>query len=373
MLKIGLITFHRAINYGAVLQSYALQKVFDDFGSDCTIIDFRCHELEHFYKPFLVYKGSLKYMIKQGIKMALVYHDRKKKKAKFESFVQKYLRTSESITNKAELDDADFDIFVTGSDQVFNPTITGADAEVYYLSFTEKKKYSYAASFGKDIITDIVGSLIKSNLNDYERISVREESGAQIIKQIIGRDASVNIDPTLLIDGTEWREIEEKPKEINKPYILAYNMLTSKFIFEAAEALSKQTGIDVVFVNHKNDKTRFQYHSFRYYESFSPQEFLWLIDHAEYVLTSSFHGTVFSVLFKKQFLTVLSSTESRNVRLFSLLHMVGLMNRVVVDNCSISNITEKINWDLIQNRIVDCRSDATSYIKQIIEENSELI
>ena len=373
MLKIGLITFHRAINYGAVLQAYALQKKFNDYGSDCTIIDFRCHDLEHFYKPFLVYKGSLKYMVKQSIKMALSYSDRKKKKRKFEAFVKNNLKVTESITDSSELSDKDFDIFVTGSDQVFNPAITGTDSEVYYLSFTNRKKYSYAASFGKDIVTNNIETLIRNNLNDFQKISVREESGVQIIRHIIGRDVTVNVDPTLLIDGSEWRKIEEKPRAVSEPYILVYNMLTSEYIFRAADALSRQTGIGVVFVNHKNDKNRFKYRGFKYLEAFSPQEFLWLIDHADYVLTSSFHGTVFSVLFRKQFLTVLASTEPRNVRLFSLLDMFDLMNRIVIDNDNTANIVEKIDWELIQDSISACRDDALEYIQQIINDNNELL
>ena len=137
MVKVGIMTYHRAVNYGAVLQTYALQQAIRDCGGDCEVIDFRSHCIEDFYKPFSVCKSNPVSMIKQFVKAMVTYHSRKNKKTKTEQFLQEYIQLTESVSSGLGKLNTIYDGFVTGSDQVFNTDISGADAKNYFLSFAQ--------------------------------------------------------------------------------------------------------------------------------------------------------------------------------------------------------------------------------------------
>ena len=366
MARVGLITFHRAINYGAVLQTYALQKTIQAHGGECRVIDFRSSSIEDVYKPFLVRRSSVYSMIGQFVKALVKYRGKKAKKDKVDPFVDKYLDLTEPITSNLKDLNADFDLFITGSDQVFNTDLTGKDTDVYLLSFAEKPRYSYAASFGKDFIAEKDADRIGAELNKYRAISVRERSGTEIVKTLIGKDADVHLDPTLLLDADEWRQIEKEPEWVREPYILVYNMLSSRRLYSAALDLSKGKGLKVVFVNNKSRTYKKQYTDFYYRDDLSPEEFLGLVDHAEYILCSSFHGTVFSILFHKRFVSVLPKENPKNTRIISLLDTVGLSEKCFCGSLTVQEIEKDVCWDEVDNRLKMQKTASIDYIDSVI-------
>lgn len=366
MLRVGLITFHRAINFGAVLQTYALQKTFCARGVDCQVIDFRCKAIENYYKPFLIHKSSIFSIPKQFVKALAAYRGRKRKKEKVKNFVSKYLNLSQPYEENLNVLNSQYDVFVTGSDQVFNADITGKDAITYFLSFADKSRYSYAASFGKDYVANKDKVKIKKELEKFRSISVREESAARIVKDITGRTAQVNIDPVLLLSAEEWKNMESKPAWLAGQYILVYNMLSSDLLYSVAEQMRKKYNLRVIFVNNKGIKLKARYSNFSYRDDISPEEFLWLIDHADYVLSSSFHGTVFSILFHKRFLSILPHGESKNTRIESLLQITDLEKCMHLDRFEFETIENSIDWGRVDCLVHDSRNISLIYIDEII-------
>lgn len=367
MTRIGILTFHRAINYGAVLQAYALQKTLQRLGADCTIIDFRSHIIEDYYKPLRIAKGiSVWWQLKNTGIALLKYRGRKRKKKALEGFVRRHLKVSEPVDTDLEALNAQYDLFVTGSDQVFNLEITGKDAGAYLLSFAEKPRYSYAASFGKDYIREQHQEIIRSELSRFRKISVREESGVEIVSSLTGREAEVHIDPVMLLTAEDWESMETRPAGFHRPYILVYNMLTNEPLFWTAKILAEQKNLGVVVMNSKKLILKRKYKDFRYIDDISPEGFLWVIHHAEYVLSSSFHGTVLSLLFHKRFLVILPPGQPRNARMITLLQMAGIQDRIFTDRVRLNRIDETEDWNKVDERISFQREKSFRYAEEMI-------
>lgn len=222
MKKVGIVTFHRALNYGAVLQSYALQKTVSSLGAECEIVDYICPKITADYKPFRIYKNDL---LKSFAKSCVMVRRRAKRRDAFKSFFNNYLvKSKKSYTpqNIGELKN-DYDLFISGSDQVWSPRCVGFDP-AYFLTFADdKQKYSYAASFAVPTLPDEFIDEYKKRLNGFQKFSVREPSGEKLVKELTGRTAETHLDPTLLISADEWKKIAVS--KIDKPYILILRLI----------------------------------------------------------------------------------------------------------------------------------------------------
>ena len=183
MKKVGIVTFHRALNYGAVLQSYALQKTVSSLGAECEIVDYICPKITADYKPFRIYKNDL---LKSFAKSCVMVRRRAKRRDAFKSFFNNYLvKSKKSYTpqNIGELK-SDYDLFISGSDQVWSPRCVGFDP-AYFLTFADdKQKYSYAASFAVPTLPDEFIDEYKKRLNGFQKFSVREPSGEKLVKEL---------------------------------------------------------------------------------------------------------------------------------------------------------------------------------------------
>ncbi len=367
MGRIGIITFHRAINCGAVLQAYALQETLASCGADCKIIDFRSAAIEQFYNPMRIVKGSFVNKMKQVAVGALRFRSRSRKRNAFRDFNARFLRMTEPVSTADELRKLPFDAVVTGSDQVFNPDIPGRDAWNYYLSFAGPgvKRYSYAASFGKGFLQDRYKPFAARELAAFTGISVREKSGADIVRELTGREAGVDVDPTLLAGADMWRGLEKKPRGVGEPYLLVYNMLQNELLHETAEKVRKERNLKVLFVNNKLEAPRRKYNRFEYRDSDSPQEFLWLMDHAACVISSSFHGNVFSALFHKPFITILPKNQPKNERNLDLLEMLGLQDRLFTENPDTGLLFRDPDWERVDERLRDRRESSMAYLREV--------
>lgn len=366
-MKVGTITYHRAVNYGAVLQTFALQKVLDKFEVNNEVVDYRADYIEWIYKPFCMRDRK---NIKDFFKIIKGAPIKNKKRNQFFKFIKNNIRVSQKAYTKETLDKAndEYDVFIAGSDQVFNLDCSNYDTN-YLLDFVndKNKKTSYAASFGFDEMPKEDVKEYKRLLSGFNSISVREAQGVKIVKKAINKEAVEVLDPTLLISGNEWREIVGETKEDSKGYILIYALLPSQTLIEFANKLQEKTGLEIVFVKDSLTKEGHNVLSknVKYLKDVEPFEFVKLISEAEYVITNSFHGTAFSINFNKKFFTELLAPETKvNSRLENILDMLDLRNRQVV---SLDSLTlEEIDYGRV-NKILDERREMSlDYLKNIL-------
>lgn len=351
-MKVGIITFHRAVNYGAVLQAYALQQAIKKTGNDAEILDYRCPEVEKAASPLLGFRDGEK--IKNAI-MKLVF--RLKKNISFYVFMRKYIHMSSKAENSIDLEkmSSGYDVFFTGSDQVWNYGCAGND-EAFFLTFVNDghKKNSYAASFGREKLLEGDPFDYRKLLSDFNSISVREKSGVDIVKNESGRDAEVTIDPTLLLTKEEWKSVIGKRPSKEK-YIFVYYIRESKELLKYASELSKRTGYKIV--NAKN--------SIDFFMKCSPNDFLAWIYYAEFFITNSFHGTVFSLLFNKKFAIELDNGKSVNNRSKELLELVNIDRTLSLEK--IDSIKEEIDYTAVEEIISHERETSMNFIKNALK------
>lgn len=361
-MRIGILTFHKVNNYGAVLQNYALQKVLSNFRCEVETIDYRNNFI---YRPYglkvLKKKGLGGYVL--GVGGYITYSFRGRSTNKFRS----HIKFSEPVTrsNIGLLADK-YDMFITGSDQVWNYKLTDFD-KTYLLDFVndKRKKASYAASFGVKEIEDSYQQDYSKLLGDFQYLSVREQTGANIIKNLTGRDAKVVLDPCLLLDENEWLKVSVMPA-VRFKYILVYQLGFCKSTLNFVQDLAKKTGYNVICLPFPMGK----WIRCRCGLMEGPAELLGLIRNAEYVVTSSFHGTLFSILFnKKFFVEIPKGIAGVSSRLEDMLNELGLESRFLVNGRN-NHMFEDIDYMDINRKLAAKRKESIEYLKLIIYSNN---
>ncbi len=358
MIKIGILTFHRANNYGALLQTYALKFTLQKLGTEVKIINYLCPKIEKSYKLFAG-KKSIKWFIKACIKI-LILPKIIMTNNKFKIFRNKYLIDSLPIT-PANINNIEnkFDAFITGSDQVFNPKLTNFDSN-FLLSFVKdtNKKYSYAASLGLTALSNKEESFFKKYLTSFHLISVREKQAASIISNIINKKVVTHIDPTLLLNKEDWNKIAYKKKNEEK-YILVYLMDNNKKIINFAEKISKNKNLKLISIrSHFINRTKIKS------ICVTPEEWINYFINAEFIVTNSFHGLAFSINFNKTFFVdLLPSSWPVNSRFENLLALTNLKDRLI-DNIG-TDYDKPIDWDSVNKIIEQEREKSISYLSRI--------
>lgn len=348
MKRIGIITYNWADNYGAILQAFALKKTLGDLGCESKVINYYPHNKEPFN-------------IRQSIKNILFWSWNKSVRKKFDIFRRDFLSLTLPIRREdLPLLNEDFDLFVAGSDQVWNFECNGNGWDTsYMLDFVEEdsKKFSYAASFGKETLSEKEKEKAASLLKDFNAISVREKSALAIIKEITGKDAILHLDPTLLMSKEAWGSMAQTiPQE---DYILLYLMNANEKIINYAKSLSRMTGLDIVYVS-THPLTKYGL------KPKAPHVMEWLsyFLKAKYVVTNSFHGLAFSINFNKDFFVDLLPPPSNvNSRLENLLELTGLKGRLI-DNIG-DNYDESISWMQVNKILEEERSKSKEYLEGI--------
>lgn len=379
MKKIGILTFHRACNYGAVLQCYALNKTLEQLGASPITIDYFPEYFKSRYypspKPFSLLHLTSWIRKKKIVKL------KDSRNQKFEQFLLNELNLHPNTAHNLQelqtiVKNSDIRTWISGSDQVWSDTCAQFDPAFFlHLELpANSAKYSYAASFGFNQLPEQLQVEYKKRLEGYKHYSVREKSGVDIIKQLQLGNAAEHCDPTLLLKADDWKKIASEPKQ-TEPYILIYHVKKPDLLLKKAAELRKATGLNVVYLSSYFSHTTIsgkQYKKYRYtpvMES-SPQDFVTLFANAKYVITNSFHGTVFSILFHKNFWTQLNLTENKiNERVKSLLEKLGITNRWITAAETPLDETY-IDWNAVDKKIDTLRSIAKNYLSNIIQEPS---
>lgn len=359
-MKAGIVTFHRALNYGAVLQAYALQEILKKLDCNAYIVDYISPYMSlSLHKPQLSeYKNPLKY-----IRDNKCYKKNFSKSQKLKSFSKKYFNLTNDLNRETiqSISD-DFDIFFAGSDQVWNDNITKAD-DTYFLAFTEPdKRCSYAASIGvADIPNEWVPHFSKK-LSSFRAISVREESCRQALKKQVNIEAQRVLDPTLLLSWNEYSRLTWHIYK-KKPYILLYLLFYSKTLIESAIRLSNETGFPVKCINGSEIPVeKFEDHS-----DSGIEEWLSLIHDAEFVLTNSFHGLAFSLNFNKNFNVELPPLKvNASSRIIDMLQLFSLNDRKI----SNGELNKKpIDYTRINEILSFERNKSIAFLKSALSGN----
>lgn len=358
-MKAAIVTFQSAYNYGAVLQAFALQEYLNQNFAVTRILDYHNKEIDASYQNahFIDFIRNPKNAIFKSIQGVLY----KEKKKKIDLFRKRYLKITKQY-DSANITEAqnEADVFITGSDQVWNYLIVNRDS-AYYLNFVkDKRTCSYAASFGIASIPLEYQDFYKKNLNNIDYISVRETNGVEIVKSMIRRDAKVMPDPTLLLNQKIWNEMCVVPNQIGK-YILVYKITKADKLLLFSKELSKITGLPIVYI--PNDLKSGSIGKLK--TNVGPEEWLGYIKNAEYVVTNSFHGTVFSILFNKKFFAEVSSKVNPSTsRLKSLLEMFGLEERTL--DCYTDKMLDKELDKAEINKVLEAqRERAYDFFKQV--------
>ncbi len=383
-MKIGVITIEQVGNYGAELQCYATQKVLQNIGCDAEIIDY-CYYKDYRYKdskmsePFvpMTFKERIFYVLKYRIvnrfvdKVLLLFNSNiARRNSRFAAFHAENTKMSRKYMSMPELYEAsmDYDIFVTGSDQVWNP---GAQSSIepYFLTFApdSARKISFAASFGVSEIEPNLRERYKEYLSRYDFISVREKNACDIVKQLVGKDAECVLDPTLLLTKDEWMKVARQYDNVPERYVLVYTLFESPAIFNLAKKVAKEKGISVLRIT-KRAYFVSRIEGISNISDAGPAEFISLIAGADYIVTDSFHGTAFSINFGIPFLTIVSSKNNNNSRMESLLKVVGLSGRMVYEEKEVSSLiyNDNIDFKEIENHIKKARVTSMNFLNKAL-------
>lgn len=348
-MEIGILTFHSAHNYGAMLQAFALQQYIKNcLSMNVKIIDFRTLDSINSYSIFKKPK-QLRGYARETLKI-LHYLDLKKKHSSFERFLADYICLTQRYSTYKELYEQPpiLDFYITGSDQVFNPN--GKEINAYYLNFgkTSTKKIAYAPSFGHKNIPSDKNALIKDLLNKFDHLSARETSGCSIIKELIGKEVPNVVDPVFLLTREQYHSISKPFKLRCKKYILVYALIGFKKQVSIALRIKEITGLPIVLIK---SEVIFPIKGIsKIVRAAGPREFLWLFENASYIVTDSFHGTAFSLVFRKNFFTTIAFPEKAE-RIFSLLRQTELTMRIVENPKDILEESLPVNYDSTNEKL----------------------
>lgn len=353
MKKVATITFQDANNYGAMLQCYALQHTIKNIGYQCDVIDYYCEYLAKPYcKAAIKRKGIIRYIL--GNINVFVRWPRKKR---FKEFRKKIERTSKVDCSTIDSLNSEYDIFITGSDQVWNYKLTNFDTR-YFLDFVcdSRKKMSYAASLGFDSFPSEIADNYYSLLKDFAVVNVREQSACELLKTLLGDRVFVGMDPTLLLMKNDWDEVSVETKYSG--YIFVYQLSPSKYMTNILKELKKATGLKVIAVPFVMGAV-----GAKCALGAGPSEWIGYIKNAEYVVTDSFHATAFSLIYSKKLYSCVNESASR---ITDLLGTVGMECFLYTKDRQFELINN-VDYEAAQKIIAEERKKSISMLSQMIE------
>ncbi|MCR4636581.1 MAG: polysaccharide pyruvyl transferase family protein [Butyrivibrio sp.] len=386
MKKIALLSFIKSYNYGASLQAYALWHIIiNRMGSsvDCKYINYR-RDYKRDLLLWFTRKVSRKirllddtpsYTIKEFIKETISlkknndYYSNELK-MKFESFWNLTPYTKQVTKKELRKLCDEYDIFMVGSDQVWNPGKVNLDTS-FLLDFVraDKKKFSYASSFGMKKIPNKYENIYKKYLNRFDAISVREKAGLELLSGILEEEgmAEYQCDPTMLLDKETWNSVTNDTEIGLKDYVLIYDLTNKDSICkQVASLIAKQKGLDTVVVSQKY--------------GYGPKDWVQLFLNAKFIVTNSFHGTAFSINFSKDFISLVPDDdffENSVDRISGLLAEFNLEDRIIRekrlvemradDMKSVISNVNPIDYSIVQCKLAKMRENGINYLKECLK------
>lgn len=325
-MKVGILTFHCAHNYGAMLQAYGLQMFLQRSGFDVSIIDYRPDYLIRDYRIYSAsywLSRSLKGCLRKIRHEAILHRIRIKRHKQFNAFMASHFK----LIPYSDSSIASLDAIVLGSDQIWNPRITGGHFDdVFFGKDVKCKIVSYAASMGNSILTEYQKTYYRKHLALLSAIGVRESSLCDLLADLTDKKITITLDPTLLAGVSVFKQMIGVPRKVSK-YILVYEIESHIGTLEIAYDLARQLHCEVVELEAYLSFSRRRQKD----QIASPLDFVNYIKNAECVVTTSFHGTAFSVMFEKAFYTVRQGNKA-DLRAGDFLDKIELSHRFIAMN-----------------------------------------
>lgn len=368
-MKIGVLTYHNTINFGASLQTYSMISALNALGGEAEVIDYRNNAIENRSGRLLPKKENLS---ARAYSVATVKHwGLRIKESSFKKFVDKHLKLSEETYNTAEeltQKELPYDFYLVGSDQVWNYNLNGEDS-TYFLDFVKDRSRTatYASSFGLSSIPSNLRQFYIDGLNSINCISVRERMGARLVSELTGKVAQVHPDPVFLTSPEKWRELanSEKRETISNVFasyflgpelrVKADAIIGDSVLSEMVEA-KLAGGLSLRDLLSKKVSVRLDR---------GPVQFLQIMEKSTFVLTGSFHATAFAILLDKPFGVLLKGDSGKDARILELLETFSLENRVVDSAADLSFDAPSTQSDT--RKIIDeMREDSLAYLESLI-------
>lgn len=356
MKKVGILTFHDAHNYGAILQVCMLKKYITQLGYDVKVINYHNQQIPNKY----VKKGREEFDKEEFHKYA--YFDHWTRWEKINQFINELTDYAQEVyTSEKKLEGLDIDYWICGSDQIWNTDLTKGIDRGFFLDFkTNGKKIAYAASMGKDYLDEHEEAEFKRLINGLDCISVREETLKEYAERFTDKEIKKVLDPTLLLNPEEYADIIENIPVVGN-YLVVFSLITDDRLRQVALEVAKQKNLEIIEIN----ECKLSNYYCRQVSNAGLGEFLSLIKNASAVVTNSFHGTVFSILFKKDFYT-LTNLRNRNARVENILNIVGMRDRLIDGVDALANIKEQ-DFEKAFENLDKAREESKNYIKKALD------
>ena len=370
-MKIGIITFHCAHNYGAVLQAYALQEQLKELGHNVEIINYRPKSITedyektiYFYRPYknvlrklLSYTKMILFSMIRNLVQPHKIKLRKQCRQKFYNFINTKLNLSEISYRKPFEEQLDYDCYIIGSDQVWNIDLTNGIDPIYWGNFKVGKGakiMTYAASMSNYNLSNDKKRTIKLLLNNFSAIGVRELELKNYLDEEFNVLSDVVVDPTLLVDENVLNKIASEPK-IGERYVLIYSLGLYEYEYRIAKAIADQLEIVIVTIWGDLKIVNFGDRCL----PVSPEDFIGWFQKADFVVTASFHGTAFSILNRKPFYAVKRGGD-KDSRLSTLLDSLGIGDRLVDKDCNV--VVQQIAYQTVHSKLNIIRKQSLYYL-----------
>ena len=366
-MKIGILTFHSAVNYGAVLQCWALAEKLKSMGFEVFIINYVSSFIKEKYSPFSWTFLSEKSLMGKVQYLMLHFFKRGKiiaRNEKFSTFINACFRYV-----SLDLIDEKMDIVLVGSDQVWNTELTGGYDKHYFLDFPIKsqiKRISFAASSELVHFQRTINGNNKAimALSKFHALSVREEALKNELLSKGLKDVVVVSDPTLLLDIEHYEKVVAE-KIVDEKDLFVFQVVNSPLTMKVAQKMAKSKNLKLVYLNAS-------YRLFQKDKNVSipigPSEFLSLIKYSDFIITTSFHGTAFSIIYRKQFVTIRTAHMNRQE---NLLYMLGLSNRIISDISEVSILEDIEYGDAFKTHFEKYRCGSNLFLKRILNHDFE--
>ena len=367
MKKIGILTWHYYSNFGSSLQAFALQHTLTNLGAKVKIVNYLSPKFGLYNRK----KGLLASILICVDKLTLHLFNNVLCKlyggVNVASFQQKWFnktsitQTNEGITNITK----QFDCIVYGSDQIWAPNVYNP---IYMGAYVPDhvRKISYAASIGLNDIPDDMVDTYKHNLSSFHAVAVREQEGKELLKRRCGIDATVVLDPTLMVNVDVYSKMQRSVDGIKGKYIFCYFLNKEHQYRAKVEQYAKEHNLQIVGVSDKADDSNWM----NRLTNIGADQFLWLINHAETIFTDSYHGSIFSLLFHKNLWTFVRFAEDnpicQNSRIRQLQNNFNLSHRIINNNSEIDD-TKVIDYDYFEKRLAELRESSFTYLRNALK------
>lgn len=374
-MKIGILTFHRSHNYGAVLQAFALLSTLKNMGHDAEIIDYWPKYRVGHYSLISLPDKTKKKKSSLSVKALKVYKKisgfpaKYIKYSKFNSFIKNNLKIKTTSFDSGSGISGNYDAIICGSDQIWRYNFRGSGGfdDVYFAKYPQNKnifKVSYAASMGDEDLDENSIKIFAELIKNFNSISVREDSLLELVKPFATKLPIKVLDPVFLLSEPEWRKMINR-NDSNKKYLLFYQLLYSKEAGDLAKKIAKEKQLEIIEISGRwiassaiGDLK----------PTVGPVDFISMIAYADYVVSTSYHGVVFSIIFQKQFAAL--GFKNKSYRIKSLLKSLEI-EQCLIEN-DLAHLTAGIDYACVNKKLEEMIKGSLSFLQQSINKEEYL-